>query len=110
METITISNQKFKIVARIHSTKENCFSWTIEATSSSMLERISHLDFIGLRKEYDRVGYTGELLVGLKNGYLDEYPCAIILKDQDFFETIEAKKEFLNKVNNSKILEMVKRK
>lgn len=111
METITVSGAPYKVAIRVHPTSEtNDISWTTTVSKRPMLDRIKHVDIIALRKEYDRIGYTKEFLIILGNKYLPEYPCATFIKDEEYFKNKDIRDIFIERVNESKIMELIRKK
>lgn len=105
MEQIKVSGIDLSVAVIIHPvTNRNEFNWDI-TIRPHQYERIAHVDIIALRKEYDKIGYTGEIKLVLRNPYDSDYPCSSFINNQEFFASLtkSERAEFLDKVNNSKI-------
>ncbi|AKU43706.1 hypothetical protein CPT_Merlin60 [Citrobacter phage Merlin] len=112
MEQIHVGGTDFLVAVVIHPVdNQNEFKYDV-TVRHYQFDRIKHVDIIALRKEYDKVGYTGELKLVLKQGYEEDYPCSSFINNPAFFSSMteEERDEFIDRVNKSKIPEILRKK
>lgn len=107
METIKVGDTDLIVAARIQPTKDGESTFVITVKNGAQYERIQHVNFYEIRNAYNNAGYFGTLLIVLRQGYPEEYPCAILVKDEEL--TIETRNELIDKLNEADISQWIRK-
>ncbi|AUE22934.1 hypothetical protein FDI95_gp061 [Citrobacter phage CF1 ERZ-2017] len=110
MENIKISGNNWLVIARIHPTANNDFSWTCYVKGSHMLDRFSHIDMPKLRRYADSCGiYETITLVTAGPGTPGsiEFPTRIFMKG--LFDTKEEMEQMAELFNTLKLEDILRK-